>query len=716
MHIFYKLLWLLRHNIFLLNAFLLILFHNAGISQAASKKELFFKADKIYRDDKKDEIRAEGNVVIDIGDYTLESGNVKYNFAENLVYADQGIKINGGVNKNIYGERIIFRNDTKQGVIENFVAKFDQNVVIAATYARKSADRRFHLENAVFSPCRTYCGGSPLWQIKAEKATIDYDAQKVTYRNSAFEVYGQRIMYVPYFAHPTPYADAQSGLLVPSIKNKDLLVPLYLRIKPYADLTVSPRISRHYSIFEVEYRQKTDNGEFKILADFGNPSDKKLKDYQDTVQEKKIHHNGRFHLKVQGKVDTPNLTNFGYKIDIASDKSYLVNYYNIYDPYLTSEIYGEYAEKRDYTSVKAIGFQELRIDGDSKRSFLTPLINTQHSIPINDDESVLFNVRSNSLLYTNSDDASLMKTSVKAGFQVKYISDLGHIFNYAVGNRVDAYISQETNKLEEKTILNTPFLSAQWRYPLSGYFGDSMVQFEPIVKISVEKPISQTKGNVQNSVLKNYVTELSESNIFHLDQPNITNNYDRNFQASYGANAAFSFKEFYVQGFFGQSHYNMRFKEKRYLENVGNISGNIGENLSLIYRYRGDKKFRPIRQEVELNASIYRLKASIGVAKLSQIDTYFGDLNLSDPHNKISQLNCELNYEVTRGLWIGGGLRANISQPKTKLLSRNIHMTYIFDCVSMSLGWTDNLFADKARGIKKRSFPNFALKLKVLNM
>jgi hypothetical protein len=503
---------------------------------------------------------------------------------------------------------------------------------------------------------------------------------------------------------------------VPSIKNKDLLAPLYLRIKPYADLTVSPRISRHYSIFEAEYRQKTDNGEFKILADFGNPSDKKLKDHQDTVQEKKIHRNGRFHLKVQGKVDTPNLTNFGYKIDVASDKSYLVNYYNIYDPYLTSEIYGEYAEKRDYTSVKAVGFQELRIDGDSKRSFLTPLINTQHSIPLDDDESVLFNVRSNSLLYTNSDDASLLKTSVKAGFRVKYISDLGHIFHYAVGNRLDAYISQETNKLEEKTLLNTPFLSGQWRYPLAGYFDNIMVQFEPIVKISVERAVSKSQENAQNSVLKNYVTELSESNIFHLDQPNITNNYDRDFQASYGANAAFSFKEFYAQGFLGQSHYNMRFKEQRYLEHVGNISGNIGENFSLIYRYRGDKKLSPIRQELELNASIYKLKARVGIAKLSQIATYFGELNLSEPHNKMSQFNGELNYEIARGFWVGAGLRANISHPKTQLLSRNIHMTYIFDCVSMSLGWTDNLFTDKARGIKKRSFPNFALKLKVLNM
>lgn len=714
MHIFDKLLCLLRRHVLLLNAFLLLLVHNTDVSQAASKKELFFKADKIYRDDKRDEIRAEGNVIIDIGDYTLESGAVKYNFAENLVYADQGIKINGGVNKNIYGEKIIFNNDTKQGLIENFVAKFDKHVVIAATYAKKAADKRFELENAVFSPCRTYCAGSPLWQIKAEKATVDYDAQKVTYRNSAFEVYGHRVMYVPYFAHPTPYADAQSGLLVPSIKNKDLLLPFYLRIKPYADLTLSPRISRHYTIFEVEYRQKTENGEFKILADFGNPSDKKLKNYQNTTEEKKIHRDGRFHLKVQGKVDTPNLTRFGYNIDVASDKSYLVNYYNIYDPYLTSEIYGEYAQDRNYTSVKAVGFQELRIDGDSKKSFLTPLINTQHSISLNEAESMLFNVRSNALVYTNSEGASLMKTSIKAALQVKYISDFGHVFNYAIGNRLDAYVSQETNKLEERTALNTPFINAQWRYPLAGYFDNKMVQFEPIVKISVEK--EQNKNNAENSVLKNYVTELSESNIFRLDQLNITNNYARNFQASYGANAALSFKDFYIQGFFGQSYYSMRFKEKRYFEHVGNIIGNIGENFSLIYRYRGDKKLRPIRQELEMNASIYKLKARIGVAKLSQIATYFGDLNLLEQSNKISQLNCELNYEVARGWWIGGGLTANIARSKTKLLSRNIHMTYIFDCVSMSLGWTNNLFDDKARGIKKRSFPNFALKLKVLNM
>ncbi|MCP5369717.1 MAG: LPS-assembly protein LptD [Rickettsiaceae bacterium] len=700
----------------MLNAFFLTELNYCAIAQAASKAELFLKADQIYYDKQQDEIRAQGNVVIDIGEYILETDSVKYNFPRDMVYADHGVKISGGPYKNIYGEQIIFKNDVQQGVIKNFVARFDKNSIIAAQYAKKLADRYFYLENAVFSPCRTYCSGNALWQIKAEKAIIDYDAQKVIYRNSAFEVYGHRIMYVPYFSHPTPDADSQSGFLVPGIKNKDLLLPIYFRIKPYADLTFSPRISPHYSIFETEYRQKTSNGEFEILANFGNPSDKKLKIYQDIQEQKNIHRDGRFHLKVNGKLTTADLANLGYKIDIASDKSYLANYYNIYDPYLTSEIYGEYAEQRDYFSLKAVGFQELRTDGDSKRSFLTPLINTQHSIALNQDESVIFNIRSNSLVYTNSDSASLLKSSIKAGLHINHILDSGHIFTYDISNRLDIYVSQTIDKPEEITIFNIPSASIQWRYPLIGHFHNKMIQIEPIIKVCGAKDAFQNREKNPNYVLKNYMTELNESNIFHLDKLNIVNNYERNFQASYGINASLSFNEFYIKSFFGQAYYNMTFRGKRYLEQVGNITTNIGENLSIIYRYRGDNNFHPIRQEVEMNASFSKLKTHIEFAKLNNISTYFSDLTLPEKQDKISQLNWGIDYQIAKGLWVGAGIRANISYPKTELLSRNIRMTYIFDCVSISCGWTDNLFEDKARGIRKRRFPNFGLKLKVLNM
>ncbi|HJK86569.1 MAG TPA: hypothetical protein QKA08_02210 [Candidatus Megaira endosymbiont of Nemacystus decipiens] len=683
----------------------------------ANTEESFIKADRIYYDNEQGIIRAEGNVRIKIDDYVLQAQSLEYNTKKDLVVAETGVKVTDNTNKKIHGSKVIFKDRLKRGVIEEFTAIFGEDSIIAAKTARRLSEDKFELERAIFTPCKVYCKRKPIWQIKSEKAVVDNEKQKITYRNSFFEVYGYPVVYIPYFMHATPNADAQSGFLYPSIKNKNFMIPLYLRLRNDIDFTLSPRFGRNYTIFDFEYRQLFHTGGYQIFGNFGNPSDHKLKTNQETNDTKTIHKNHRFHILAKGDFQTDQKLSFGFDVNIASDKSYLVNYHSIYDPYLTSSLYTRYIDQRNYTSFEAVGFQELRNDGSADKSFALPLMDTQHSFSLNDENSALFNVRTNSFLYNDSKQTSIAKSSLDFGVNYSDFLESGYMTEYSIANRFDIYwhdIEQEknTNNSSKYFIRATPAISFKLGYPMIKDYRQSVVQIEPIIKFSLDKHFNSKKNKIET--VDSYNTELSENNIFHSDKLNVVRSEQQGLQIGYGMNASLSYEDIYISSFLGQTYYNRTNINNQHFEYVGNISATINDNLNLFYRFRQDQNFKPIRNEADIMLHSSKIKTQVGFAQLRNIDKYFNNVVL--PTNHISQLNFITDIQFIDDLWFGAGFRLNLKAKSTRTLSKTIRMTYLFDCVSMSFSMTDNFFQDRSRGVKKTKLPNFSLKLKVLNM
>ncbi|MGC0372071.1 MAG: hypothetical protein DGJ47_000776, partial [Rickettsiaceae bacterium] len=418
MHIFYQLI-------------LLIICLVSHISLA--EKELdssLLKADKVYYDAEESTFKAEKNVEIYVGEYLLEAEKLQYNIKSGTITASDGVKITDKLGRIIHGERVVLKDKLRQGVIDQFTAILKHDMVFAAKRAERLSKDEFVLEKSIFTPCKIYCNAPALWQIKSSQTNINQSDQMVTYKNALFEVYGVPIAYIPYLKYPMPDSDSKSGLLIPTVKKSGLSVPIYLSLQSNMDLTLTPRIAKNYVIFGTQFRHKTLYGDYELNASFGNPQDEKLKKTSSFPSEAtQINKNRRFHLFPKGNFIFDKYS-WGFDLNVASDKSYLTNYHDIYDPYLTSVLYGNYVMQRNYVSVEALGFQELRDENRVNISFVSPLINTHHTFELNKDSSLLFNTDSNSFIYIDEDNLSIGKSSWNFELAYNHLFHNGQVIDY----------------------------------------------------------------------------------------------------------------------------------------------------------------------------------------------------------------------------------------------------------------------------------------------
>ena len=194
---------------------------------ASNQNGTNMKAKETHYDANDNTITATGDVFVQMDEYSLHADVLHYDVDKDVVYAEGNVRIIDEKGRIIYGEKAVFKDKLKKGIIEEFMAKLDDNAVIVSRSAKRVEKNRVILEKSVFTPCEFNCSKTPIWQISAGKTDIDYDKQKITYRNLFFEVYEIPLIYLPYFSHPSPNAKAQSGVLGPQIKQDNLLIPFF---------------------------------------------------------------------------------------------------------------------------------------------------------------------------------------------------------------------------------------------------------------------------------------------------------------------------------------------------------------------------------------------------------------------------------------------------------------------------------------------------------
>jgi LPS-assembly protein len=691
------------------------------ISCGEMPKDMVLKAKEVYYDAKSDVVIAKGNIFIQMDKYTLTADQIYYDPKQDIVAAEGNVRIDDK-KQIIYGERAVFKDKLKTGIIKEFTAKLENNSIIAASSANRLSDRHFTLEKAVFTPCTINCGKKPIWQINAGKTDINYNTKKVTYRNVLFEVYGVPIIYLPYFTHATPDAPAKSGLLNPRIKRGGFMVPVYFRAKSNLDFTISPRFTDRYTIFEGEARHKVKLGQYKVRGSYGNPAFKKTENGVEKGSRP-----GRYHIFSDGNFNKDRV-NYGFALNRASDKAYLTNYHGIYDLYLTSKFYVNTVNKRDYLSIEGLVFQDLRsyedkLDENNRRirtPVVLPAVRTQNVIALNEPESLLLNVRSNTIAY-KEEDLQLARMSLGLELMNNSFSNGGHMLTLTASNRADLYWTDRinaptTNDSTSKSLYrNIPELSARWRYPLMKNLNSrSNIVVEPTAMAVIgEKYESKFKKFQLVDAPKN---EFSENNIFKANSFSGIDFHDYGNRFKYGMNAFLGSDLLYINTFLGQAFQKNNVSNKSNANYVGSISTDIGDNFELFYRFRRDRSFTPIRDEIGVNTTSERFVGNTVFTKLNKISRYFTTTGINAENDKAAQLSCDLNYLLLPHLWIGTAARIEFVGSKSNLLTRSIKMTYLFDCVSISGAVTEDFLQDSTRGIKKSRTYNFLVGLKVINM
>ena len=670
------------------------------------------KADEVHYDAKKELITASGSVFVEMDNYTLNADKINYDLKKDAIFAEGNVLIIDPSGRAIKGERAVFKDKLRLGAIEEFIARFDDNSLLAARLANRLDKNRVTLTNAVFTPCTIYCERKPIWQITAAHTDVDYDKQQITYNHLFFEVYGVPIMYLPYFFHPTPDAPAQSGILSPEIKKDDFMLPFYFRVKPNLDVTISPRLAKEYMIFEGQLRHKVRLGQYTINGSYGNP---KFKKAQNNDSKPK-----RFHIFANGDFASKGI-NYGFNINRASDKAYLTNHHDIYDSYLTSKLYVNRINRRDYFSLEGFYFQDLRA-GNSKLEtpFILPSIRTQNIYGLNNDDSLLFNVRSNVMAYREDNGTQLSRNSLDLELMTNLISDGGHLITISAANRGDLYLvglkdAKTDKEVERVWYRNTPEIRTRWRYPLVAQISSkSLIKLEPTAMVVIGTKYKNRFNKF--GLVDSPKNELSENNIFNANRFSGIDFHDHGKRLSYGINSSLMSDKLYLDAFLGQLIHKNNVSQKGNSEYVGNIRIDFADNFDLFYRFRRDQNLKPILNEVGAVASIKKFSANVMFTELHNISRYFFREDIQPETNKTSQVSLDMNYQLTDQLLIGASSKLDISLKKTRMLTRTIRMTYLFDCVSINGAISDNFLHDRIRGVTKTRTKTFSIGLKVINM
>lgn len=695
---------------------LLIFFIPPFIANGATFSNNTLKAKEVHYDSKNDLITAKGGVFVKMEGYIINAEKIIYDLKSDTIIAETNVKITDKSGRIIKGNKAVFKHKLKQGVIEEFIAKLDQDSILVAKLAKRLDQNKIYLERSVFTPCKTNCGNEPIWQIKSGKTDIDYEKEKITYQHVFFEVYGVPLAYFPYFSHPTPNAKAQSGILVPKIVNGDFMLPFYYRIKSNIDFTISPRFSKNYTIFDGEYRHKVEDGSYQVNATYGNaPFRRKNADGISTSSNP-----GRYHVNAKGDFSRNNI-NYGFDIQRASDKAFLTNYQEIYDSYLTSRIYTNNVYRRNYFLLEGYYFQDLRGKNSKLDApFILPSIKTQNVLDLSGDETVLLNIRNNAVVYSKPNNLQLARNALELEVLSNMISQGGHMFTIGASNRGDLYIVDfNENKLKNPQqkvwYRNIPEISAKWRYPLiKSISNKSSVKIEPTVMVVHGRPYE--KRFKKFALVDAPKNELSENNIFSTNRFSGIDYHEYGSRVSYGLNSTLAGGPLYIDTFLGQLIYKNNVVEKGNSEYVGSARADIFNNTSIFYRFRRDQSLNPIRNEVGVESATDDFKGNLSFAEFHQTSKYFADNDIIVTHDKTSQISLNADYKLRESLWIGGTAKFDITSKTPKVLVRSIRVTYTFDCVSMSGVITDDFLSDSIRGVRKTRTKSFSVGLKVLNM
>ena len=101
------------------------------------------------------------------------------------------------------------------------VTKDDTRIV--GERATRTEGNITEFEKGKFTPCKSTPGMPPLWCISAAKIIHDQSNATVTYQDAWFEIYGQPVLYLPYFQHADPSVKRKSGFLIPEISTSTKL-------------------------------------------------------------------------------------------------------------------------------------------------------------------------------------------------------------------------------------------------------------------------------------------------------------------------------------------------------------------------------------------------------------------------------------------------------------------------------------------------------------
>lgn len=675
--------------------------------------DVYIESNQMYYDSTKKLATAVGKVEILKGDNVLFADYVTYDQTNNQITAIGNVVTVGADGNAIFSDKMVMHDDFSKGVADYFRVHLSDGSLLAAATARRQSETKLVLHKAVYSPCPICAataeaqGTAPQWQIKAQKVTVDNAEQQVTYHDATFELYGLPVMYTPYFAHGTPNANRESGFLTPTLRGDSNLgpaitTPYYYTIKPNMDLTLEPVFtSREGPVAAAEFRHLTPYGEYEFFGSYTRPTDtSEVDDANNDVKH------WRGHLKGDGKFDLTNDWTAGFDGEVSSDDTYLKRYnYSRQDlpdsqaysqDLLTSKVYLERIDNRDYSTIQAVHFQSL-LEGADAKSIPNALPYVQNHfeskkgiIPSLEGSVLWTDISGFSIVRGTGDDNQ--RASDTVGMTVPYLTKNGQIFTFETTIRGDQYHMDDPGFANNESRL-IPQASAEWRFPLMNQVTNSgKFLLEPIAKVVISPNVNYNK-NVVNEDSQDI--EFSDLNVFEDNRYRGLDQVESGARLYYGVRGGYYEDKYNITYLLGEDYRlnkpHDQIPVNSGIENnlsdyVGRVTASFYDKLDVSYKFRYDQKsLKPRRNEVDVDLNMKPIKLTV---------TYFDlDYDFTDPTSKRSEVDGLAQiYVADQWSVIFGGAR-NLSTNQN--IEARGGVLYEGDCTNILTTVKHNFLSDR---------------------
>jgi LPS-assembly protein len=687
---------------------------------AEGERQVAFSASQVVYDSNSELVTATGDVRMNSEGNNLRADRVVWSRKSDEVRAEGNVRLVTPEGNTAYADSAILTDAMKNGVVQNLLLVLEDGGRLAADRAERK-DGYTTLYRAAYSPCAVLspkgCPKNPTWQINAVKVVHDPFKHRIHYKGASLQLFGARIIALPFLSHPDGQGESGSGLLVPEFRLSsrngfELSVPYYWRIATNRDATLTPHLyTGVLPMLEGQYRQVTSLGAFQVTGYVTSGDWIRIDPTNAAIQTQRsgirayLEGNGRFQLDPYWSITVAGR--------YTTDKTFLRIYDISRDVRLRSLVDAERVDDDSYISIAGWAFQGLRTtDVAGQQPIVLPAIDARWRLP----EPILggrLQLQANSLAILRTEGQDTQRAFASALWERRSITGWGQELVLTGYVRGDVYHTSDTLLTATPIYRGTEgwqargivAAAAELRWPLVGPFMGGLQTLTPRLQVVASPPTRNL--DVPNEDARS--VDLEDSNLFELNRFPGYDRWEDGPRVTYGFDWAVDLPGIGIRTTLGQS-YRLNSKPSilppgtglsdRFSDIVGRTTVQLGRRLELVHRFRLDKdSFALRRNEIDAVFGGRRTYATIGYLKLNRNINSIEDL----PDREEIRLSGRL--QLARYWSVFGSTTIDLTSKKEDPTSlsdgfqpvrHRVGISYDDDCLELGLTWRRDYDASTA--------------------
>ena len=487
-------------------------------------------------------VTCRGNVVAVYNKKIISANEISFDEKNDQIKAKGNVIIKDEFGNTYFADSIQVLNNFKSGHITNLKIISKDKTRLAASQA-SVVNEEYLLENVIFTPCyKCTNSGALTWQLKSNSVTFNPKSY-TKYEGAVIEAFNVPIFYVPYLSHVSSNIKRKSGFLVPKIsytsqQGISFLIPYLFSISDSQELIFKPIVtSRIGHVPWIYYGWRFPNGKFSIDASLTGIKSVDKNDLNRHVE--KIERSGyRGHVFAKLCYEIDNNWRTGFDINLASDRYYLKRFSFFDDPprTLESRIYLEGFNGRNYTMVRSAMYQSEYMDAAPK---LLPMIEHNHYFQL---FGGTLNFRTAFMNLDFKNDRMSQKYICNPSWYKEILLPNGHILEVNAVLAMQGLNVKEEDKSDYDSYFQVmPQLNLTWKWPLFVKTPIHNLIFTPVMGISI------ARNHKRFDAFEKPFDEINESNMFSNSKSISSYNVDSGRRLFYGfhANGYYESKNIY---------------------------------------------------------------------------------------------------------------------------------------------------------------------------